>query len=61
MKYFLTRVYDDYTTMSESSDDITALLGAAAIYLKDTSCIHLGIDEWDGEYYSKRIMCYERP
>lgn len=41
--YELVRAYNDCTSMSEHSDDIVALLEAAAIYLRDRSCWSLHI------------------
>lgn len=43
MKYQLIRVYNDFTSTTESSDSITTLLNAAAIYLEDTDCVIIKI------------------
>ncbi len=43
MKYQLIRVYNDLASTTESSDSITTLLSAAAIYLEDPDCITVEI------------------
>ena len=45
MKYTLLRAYDDCTTMTEQGDDIVAMLEAAAIYLRDRTCMTVKIWE----------------
>lgn len=43
MKYQLIRVYNDFTSATESNDSITTLLNVAAIYLEDTDCVIIKI------------------
>lgn len=56
VRYQMITVYEECTSKSEGTDDITAALNAAAIYLSDPDCIAIKIydnarGEWVMDYW----------
>ena len=45
-RYQLIVLWDDISSKSESSNEITAVLNAATIYMMDASCISVAIYDW---------------
>ena len=57
-RYIMTTAYSDFSSKTEHSDDLMALLRAAGIYWEDPSCEYIHV--WDTIAHMD-VMCFSRP